>query len=151
IIPKLRHNRDLNHCQFEIVGRALAYEADEVSFTVGENTLVGSLLVAGAHKVQVRSITLAELTARCGFERFTLACDIEGSEVEMVKREHALIASAVETLILETHPDITGRPAINLMLETLRGSGFAVIEDSHGKMVLRNCACPAPLGSRHPA
>lgn len=114
LLPTLAGNRDRNDCRFEIVHAAVAYGAREVTFHVAEDPLssrVGGELPAASRAVTVPAVTLAEVLDGRGFERCTLVCDIEGAEVELIRRERGVLAGRVSTLIIETHDRLLGDAA----------------------------------------
>jgi len=138
IVPKLTANRKLNACKFEIVNCALAYDTEEVVFATCEDSRGGGVYVQGSRQVTVKTVTLERLARERGFARFTLVCDIEGSEVDMVEREKDLLAAAADTVILETHPKITGEARTAAMLSELNKLGFETADENSGTLVLIN-------------
>jgi FkbM family methyltransferase len=138
IVPKLTANRELNACKFEILNCALAYDADEVAFAISHDTRGGGIYVQGTGHVTVRTVTLQKLAQERGFSRFTLVCDIEGSEVDLVAREKDLLASAVDTFILETHPKVSGAERVAAMLRDLKSLGFETADANTGTFVFKN-------------
>jgi len=138
IVPKLEANRKLNACKFEILNCALAYDGDEVVFATSHDTRGGGVYVQGTGHVTVKAVTLDKLARERGFSRFTLVCDIEGSEVDMVTREKDLLAAAVDTLILETHPKVSGVTQTTSMLNDLKSLGFQTLSENSGTLVLKN-------------
>ena len=138
LVPKLQGNRELNACKFEILNCALAYDGDEVVFATHHDTRGGGVYVQGTRHVTVKTVTLDKLARGRGFDRFTLVCDIEGSEVDMVAREKDLLAAAVDTLILETHPQVTGAEQTTSMLRDLKNLGFETVNEHSGTLVLKN-------------
>jgi len=138
LIPKLAANRELNACKFEILNCALAYDTDEMVFATSHDTRGGGIYVKGTRHVTVKTVTLDKLSRERGFGLFTLVCDIEGSEVDMVEREKDLLAAAVGTLILETHPKVTGAARTASMLSDLRNLGFEIMNENSGTLVFKN-------------
>jgi FkbM family methyltransferase len=138
IVPKLTVNRELNACKFEILNRALAYDSEEVAFVTSHDTRGGGIYVTGTKHVTVKTVTLDQLARDRGFGCFTLVCDIEGSEVDMVERERELLGSAVDTLILETHPKVTGAARTAAMLNDLKSLGFETLNEESGTFVFKN-------------
>jgi len=138
LVPKLKANRELNACKFEILNCALAYDGDEVVFATTHDTRGGGVYVKGTGQITVKTVTLDKLARERGFTRFTLVCDIEGSEVDMVAREKDLLAAAVDTLILETHPKVSGVAQTTSMLDHLKNLGFDTLNEDSGTLVLKN-------------
>jgi FkbM family methyltransferase len=92
----------------EIVEAAIAYGGPQAAFhvtgDVHSNRLAGDG-DAGA-SVTVPAISLAQLVTRIGTpETFTLISDIEGGELEMIRREPDVLAQA-GTVIMELHPKL---------------------------------------------
>jgi len=138
IIPQLTANRDLNGCRFEILHRVLAYDGDEVFFNTAFDSRGGGVYVEGISRVAVRTVSLEKLARERGFHRFTLVCDIEGSEIDLVEREIDLLSAAVDTIILEVHPKISGMERIETMLSALKDAGFKTLHEKSGTLVLSN-------------
>lgn len=146
IIPKLTANRELNHCRFEILHRALAYNGEEIFFNTTSDTRGGGVYVKGIGQVAVQTVSVEKLARERSFHRFTLVCDIEGSEIDLVEQEKDLLAAAVEMLILETHPMITGTARIQTMLSALGAAGFKTVHEASGTLVLINASRPGGRG-----
>lgn len=131
-IPSLaalvERNRDLNGCQFRVVNAALAYGAPTVTFSV-HNNFVGSRLNGEfGTSVSVPSITLGQIIDQAGFNGFSLICDIEGAEADLVAHELGLIANRVAFLLVEIHPTILGEDVANRVVEDLTRAGFTLAE-----------------------
>jgi len=56
----------------------------------------------------------------------------------MVTREKDLLAAAVDTLILETHPKVSGVTQTTSMLNDLKSLGFQTLSENSGTLVLKN-------------
>ncbi len=91
----------------EVLGRAIAYDAQTVTFQHGGNAHVGQVLSVGAasaHAVTVPAMTLSACAAHLPENRpFALVCDIEGSEWDVFEREDGIF-SRVAHAIVEVHP-----------------------------------------------
>ncbi|MGB3405960.1 MAG: FkbM family methyltransferase [Jannaschia sp.] len=96
-----------------VIGAALSYGGTDVSFTIGANQHVSRLTstpgkVQQGRRVTVATITLAALHAQLGApDGYSLVCDIEGAEAEMVARDAAVLRQA-GFILLETHPRFYG-------------------------------------------
>lgn len=137
ILPLLEHNRRRNRARFTVVHGAIAYGASAVDFHCGD-FLDSGLHRAGGTTVRVPTITLADVVRRTGFERFTLICDIEGQELDLVARECELLQARVATLILEAHPTLTGEAAARAMFARLAAAGFEAVFREQETWVLQN-------------
>jgi FkbM family methyltransferase len=104
-VQLLTHNRDQNGCGFQIIHAALGY-TDSVTMAV-DARIVSSR--ASDDGVEVPVTSLANVAV--GWERFSLICDIEGGEIDLMRHEADLLATRVDTLIIERHPLIVGADA----------------------------------------
>ena len=132
LVPTLQKNRDINGCQFAIIEAAIGYGSDTVTFFSNGLSLVGSIYLGGGEKWEVRTRTLQSIAEEAGFDRFTLICDIEGSEIGMLENEMAFIREHVGLLLMETHVDTPYEEAgVQLVLNKLAANGFEM-RDNEG-------------------
>ena len=122
LIPTLEANRRLNHCQFRIRNVALAYGTPEASLAI--DSFAASRIGGSGRQVVVPTATLATLLQDAAFERINLVVDIEGAEVDLVEHESALLRDRARTLLVETHPRLTGLEPTARMRATLADLGF---------------------------
>lgn len=93
----------------EVVNAALGYGAPVLRFAIGNNIHANHL--AGANEgaariIEVPAITLEQLVTRSGIEDgFSLVCDIEGAELDLVQNELAVLGRA-GMVIMELHPGV---------------------------------------------
>jgi hypothetical protein len=80
--------------------------------------------------------TRIELITHRGFNRFTLICDIEGVEYDLVCQETEVPKNA-DTIIMETHDRFIGTEKSGLMMTKLEGLGFSLVEKTEFVVVLR--------------
>jgi FkbM family methyltransferase len=140
VIPLMEENRILNHCDFEILNAAIAYDRQTVTFTPLLDFWGNSLRQeTGSEPVTVPTITLNEIVSRRNLTSFTLICDIEGHEYELVQREADILKHA-EMIILETHARMIGEAKNSELLETLIQIGFEKIDEDATVVVLRRSA-----------
>jgi FkbM family methyltransferase len=136
-IPHLEGNKKLNQCQFEIVNRAIAYGADSVTFRPNSSMCGNSITGDGdLSPVTVQTARLGDLARERGFNRFTLICDIEGVEYDLVCQETEVLKNA-DTIIMETHDRFIGAEKSRLMMDKLAGLGFKLVEENEFVVVLR--------------
>jgi FkbM family methyltransferase len=123
-IPHLEANRERNGCSFKIVSRALAYDADSVTFRPHLD-LWANFLNQGGNRptVTVPATRLSEILAEQGFGKFALICDIEGQEFELVMHEPETVGMA-ELIIMELHPHMVGVAKVQRMMDSLEKLGF---------------------------
>ena len=127
-IPHLEANRERNACSFKIVSRALAYNADSVTFRPHLD-LWANFLGQGGNRptVTVPATRLSEILGEQGFGEFALICDIEGQEFELVMHEAETVGKA-ELIIMELHPHMVGAEQVQRMMDSLEKLGFGLEE-----------------------
>ncbi len=103
ILPLLKENRNRNNCQFTILHGAVAYGIDEVTFNLSNDFWASSVQASFNKSVNVQSITLKQIVDEFDFDEFTLICDIEGGEVDLVKFDKEILCDRVNTLMIEVH------------------------------------------------
>jgi FkbM family methyltransferase len=136
-IPHLEQNRKVNQCQFEIVNRAIAYGAESVTFRPSSSMCGNSITANGElSPVTVATTQLGNLARARGFDRFTLICDIEGVEYDLVCQESAALKSA-DTIVMETHERFIGVEKNRLMMDKLTSLGFKLVRDADFVVVLQ--------------
>lgn len=128
--------------RFTVLHRAVAYGGREIHFHL-DDFLTGSVQGATGRAVRVPTVSLGEILDRFAFARCTLICDIEGEEIELVRREKEVLRERVATLILEAHPAVTGAQAAGEMLRALEEVGFAPVFREQETWALQN-VCLAP-------
>jgi FkbM family methyltransferase len=136
-IPYLERSRTMNRCQFEIVNRAIAYGADSVTFRPHASMCGNSITADGSlPPVTVQTAQLGDLVRDRGFNRFTLICDIEGVEYDLVFQETEVLKCA-DTIIMETHARFIGAEKNRLMIIKLESLGFRLVDETDFVVVLR--------------
>jgi FkbM family methyltransferase len=136
-IPQLELNKRLNGRQFEIVNRAIAYGTDSVTFRPSADLAGNSITRAGDEPpVTVDTVELGELVQDRGFNRFTLVCDIEGLEYDLVCHEGDVLKKA-DTIIMETHARYIGAEKFRDMMAKLQDLGFTIVEEIGFVVVLQ--------------
>jgi FkbM family methyltransferase len=149
-IPQLTLNKESNHCEFEIVNRAIAYGVDAVTFCptvdLASNSIDsdGTQLYGTEQPVTVESIQLGRLVTERGFGRFSLVCDIEGKEYDLVGNEIEVLKKA-DVIIMETHARLIGEDKNKLLISKLTDAGFRVIEEDGFVTTLRQYAETKPV------
>lgn len=116
MIPAIQRQRTMNECQFDILNAAIVYGWGDVNLKTEDSFLSTQV---------IKTTTLKHVTHALGVARtFSLICDIEGAEIELVKNEADVLRGYVNTLILETHPHIVGESAAKEMFVRLGSIGF---------------------------
>jgi FkbM family methyltransferase len=139
-IPLIEENRSLNQCDFEIVNAAIAYGQQTVTFTPSLELWGNSLNQShSTDPVTVSTIGLGDVVSKKGIDAFTLICDIEGHEYDLVQHEADVLRHA-ETIILETHAWAIGEAKNLELLSKLHDIGFRKIDEEASVVVLRRSA-----------
>jgi hypothetical protein len=112
-----------------------------VTFSPSTDFRATSLLGADNRSFHEPSVTVAttelgNIVALRGYDRFTLICDIEGQEYEVVMRESHIL-SRMDTLILETHARVIGDTKNREMLGKLAELGFRTIDQDSYVIVMK--------------
>lgn len=124
IIHLLARNRDLNKSQFQILNNAIGYGESKIALQIQRSMLDTTSRRSGIREVYVPAIDLRKIVEQFGFSTFTLICDIEGNELDMIEIEIDLVKKHVAWFILETHPEILGNESTIKVLRTLEQAGF---------------------------
>ncbi len=136
-IPHLQRNKQLNRCEFKIVNSAIAYGTDAVTFRPSSQMCASSINSEGDEPpVTVPTAQLGDLVRLHGFSRFSLVCDIEGLEYDLVCHEADVLRNA-DTIIMETHARLIGERKIRSMMTRLQELGFRIIEEAGFVVVLQ--------------
>jgi FkbM family methyltransferase len=136
-IPHLQRNKQLNRCEFEIVNSAIAYGVATVTFRPSSEMCGSSITSEGDEPpVTVPTAQLRDLVRHHGFSRFTLVCDIEGLEYDLVCHEADVLKNA-DTIIMETHARLIGECKVSSMMTRLQELGFRIIEETGFVVVLQ--------------
>jgi FkbM family methyltransferase len=130
VIPMLEENRRRNRCDFEIINAAITYGQDSVTFSPAIDLWANSLQKENrgtTAPVTVTATSLGAIANERNFGSFTLICDIEGYEYELVQNEPEVL-QRVDTLILETHPQVIGEAKTAQLLDNLNKIGLRVLQ-----------------------
>ena len=144
VIAILQDNRDRNQCEFEILNMAIAYDLPSITFSPANDFRGTSLRAHNSYEkpsVTVPTAQLGEIVEQRGYDCFTLVCDIEGHEYELVQREPHIL-NRVDTLILETHARLIGEDKNRAVLKKLAYLGFRTIDQDLFVVVMRRNALP---------
>lgn len=137
VLPHLIGNRDRNHCKFDILNAAIAYGQEYVNFAPSSDFMGNSLKHRqDGESVKVQAVRLGDIVSQKGFKSFTLICDIEGYEDELIQNEPEVLSSA-DTIILETHARIIGESATTELLDRLRQLGFETVSQESYVVVMQ--------------
>ncbi len=135
-IPLIAHNAKLNRCPFRVVNAAIAYLEPETTFYPNGVTLTNRLDgPAVGQAVVVANRTLGSLAAEHGFSAFTLICDIEGYEYDLLLREPEAVEEA-RMVIIETHERYIGSEKNRFVLQQLAKLGFKTLAQIDNVLVM---------------
>lgn len=137
ILPLLEENRDRNDCKFTIMHGAVAYGTDQVTFNLCDDFRASSAQAAFNKSVTVRSINLKEIVDKFNFDKFTLICDIEGGEFDLVKFDRDIFRDRVTTLMIEVHEYIFGPESVKNMFLELEKMNFKTVYEKGNVYVLQ--------------
>ena len=125
VVPVLTANRDANGCRFQIVHGAIAYGSDVVAFGASEAIVDSTVLESGTGcRIPVPSLSLGQIVGDTHFTRCTLICDIEGAEEALLAHEAQILRDAVETVLIEVHPDHLGKDGVDCLFRRFAEVGF---------------------------
>ncbi len=119
--------------QADVINAELGYGAARLSFAVGDNIHANRLTAVGdtgKRVIEVPSITLGKLLARLGdTPNYSLVCDIEGGELDLIKTEGDLVGKAA-LVIMELHPKVypNGPVDAEMIKERMGAAGFHLVE-----------------------
>ena len=137
VLSHLNENRTANHCQFEVLNAAIAYDRESVTFVPSMDFWGSSLEQKnGGEPVTVGTVRLGDIVSRRGFKSYTLICDIEGYEYDLVQHESDTLRGA-DTIMIETHARVIGEPKTQEMLDTLKRLGFRTVNQDEFVYVLK--------------
>ncbi len=137
ILPLLEENRDRNNCKFTVLHGAVAYGTDEITFNLCDDFRASSAQAEFNKSVTVPTTNLQEIVAKFNFDKFTLICDIEGAEVDLVKFDGEVLRDRVTTLMVEVHEYIHGEEPIKNMFQALEKMNFESVYDKGNVYVMQ--------------
>jgi FkbM family methyltransferase len=114
----------------EVVHAVLAYGTEPVaSFSASQDTLTSSLATAGDEGTQVPTVTLSRVLSQNSIGDFSLVCDVEGAEAEMISADKEAFRRC-HFIIIELHSTKLGDRIMNVpdLLSQVEGLGFRLVE-----------------------
>jgi len=130
LIEICENNASRMHTKSEthVVNAAIAYSNSQpVYFHEGSNPHNSSSDKCVG--VEIQTITLGSIVQRYTVNSFTLICDIEGHELDLIKYESEELAKA-SVIIIETHPHLypLGLQDQILLISDIKQIGFELVE-----------------------
>jgi FkbM family methyltransferase len=139
-VPLLEEHRRSNGCAFEVINAAVAYHASAVTFLPASDFCSNTLVQHSAEAaVTVPAIRLGDIAEQKKFDRFSLICDIEGHEYDLVRNEIDVLRKA-DIVILETHARIIGEEKNRELLSRLQETGLKMIDQDSYVVVMSKSA-----------
>jgi len=120
----LERNRQLNGCKFQVINRAIAYDCDHIDLNLDTEFVGSTIKRTKGNSVIVRTTTITDLMAAAGFDQAGIICDVEGAELDIIKRELGPLGERVRFFMVEMHPAILGPRTVEDLLCDLEKLGF---------------------------
>lgn len=100
LTPIIENNRDINGCNFEVVGKAYAFGKPFIDYPV---TTAHDNIVALSRPVvfKVEAVSLGDVVEQYNLDWYSLIMDIEGAEFDIVNEAKAL--EKCKHMIIEIH------------------------------------------------
>lgn len=137
VVPLLEESRLSNRCEFEVVNAAITYDQPFVTFSPSRDLWSNSISKEDlGPTVTVPATRLHDIVKSRNFNSFTLICDIEGHEYELVLNEADVLQKA-DTIILETHARVIGEAKTTQLLDRLEEIGFHMIDQESIVIVMK--------------
>lgn len=137
VFEMLQKNRDHNGCKFEALHRAIGPNGT-VNIHYGNGAITGGAFAPAAFSAQVPTITLSEIAATKKLNQFSLICDIEGAEIELIDSEIEKLKSSVAVIVIEFHPRISGPEPVERAQWLLQEGGFTQVWHTDDVFAYRN-------------
>ena len=130
MVQTLERNRELNGRRFQVVNRAIGYDADRVSLAIDPEFVGSNLAAAGqvAESIEVPTTSVLRVVEDAGFDEFSLIADIEGLEAEVIRREVPAFGDRLRFAMFEMHPFVLGGTAVDELMRKMEQSGFRELE-----------------------
>ncbi len=137
VVPLLEESKLSNQCEFEVVNAAITYDQPFATFSPSRDLWSNSISQKDRGTiVTVPATRLHDIVKSRNFNSFTLICDIEGHEYDLVLNEADVLQRA-DTIILETHARIIGEAKTAQMLDRLKEIGFRMIDQESIVIVMK--------------
>lgn len=134
-------NRFLNpENKFTLLTKAIAYKSSEVALRITDNsTETKAELVSNesnSNEVIVPAVKLSDIITAFNLKDFTLVCDIEGAEIELLENEDEALKNCRE-LFIELHETSSGNKKFSVedLANIIRTRHQFDLIDNHGPVL----------------
>lgn len=128
----IRKNYELNGLFPALEMKAVTADGSPVEFNVTESLLSSSVYDRGEHRtITVESVEINDAIARV--RPTVLVVDAEGAEVDILP---ATDLDGIRAVLVETHANLTGKDAVEDMVDNLKHLGFVVEIELHRNLLL---------------
>jgi len=124
LVEILEENRNRNGCKFSIVCAALDASGPTTTFYVHEKSVGGSVQRKTNKQITVPAISIQSLLKKHRWEKITLIIDIEGGEIDLIRKESDILRKHVALLIVEMHPCMFTQEEIHEAFKCVKSLGF---------------------------
>jgi FkbM family methyltransferase len=141
IVPLLTANKTLNKCDFKTISSAYSPTKNKVQLKINKDFWSSSHIKdeVNQYEMEVDTTDLEEILSNEDIGRFTLICDIEGGEIELIK-EVDLLEKKCQKIMIELHQldDNSEHPDTYHVVETLENNNFHKLDKEGNVVVLEN-------------
>jgi FkbM family methyltransferase len=144
--PKLLHTINRNtslhnkrNIEVIVVNKAVSYKGSSIFLHVTENNTASRIGSESEQSIEVACIQLSDLVDTYVSESFSLVCDIEGCEVDILVNDTGALTNCSQ-IFMELHKtDYNGRKyTTEDVLEKLCGLGFELVERDGNVVYMEN-------------
>jgi FkbM family methyltransferase len=134
-----RHNR--NKVAVSVINKAVAYEHASVFLSISDNNTSSHLVDNEQKGVEIESVRLSDIVEEHRFSEFSLVCDIEGCEVEVIERDFGTLKKCRQ-IFMEIHDTEYKGTTYNRgrILDTMVRNGFKLAARDGNVLYLENTA-----------
>ncbi len=132
-----RHN--INNTKVKILNKAIGYAENFIHISITNNNTASHITEDKNSGVKVECIKLSDVVSDCCPDRYSLVCDIEGSEIEMVENELPVLLECRQIFIELHKTNYRGKwYCIENMLSKLIEADFRLVEKDGNVFYLEN-------------
>lgn len=127
LIAVLERQKAMNGARYIVEHGAIDYSTAAFAALDDEHEFLARRVGTSGRSLPVPRLTFRTLVERYAWRDATLICDIEGLEVDLVRREGDLVARHCRNVIVEIHPEFRSRAECVSVVEGLERRGFELI------------------------